>query len=175
MENNNIIEDLDTSWIEEFEKIDNDYKNYYTEELSFIKIHFIYLNKNNDIEKIHQEKTILKNKGILNKDELYEIIKNNNSINKTRYNLSSILKFIIDIEPIHLKTFLRNNDKNIGNSYLEHVKNIDSIKFNKSITLFHDLNNLFIFFTEKNNLNKTKKSVNFDLSIKKTKKKLFKD
>jgi hypothetical protein len=175
MENNNIIEDLDTSWIEEFEKIDNDYKNYYTEELSFIKIHFIYLNKNNDIEKIHQEKTILKNKGILNKDELYEIIKNNNSINKTRYNLSSILKFIIDIEPIHLKTFLRNNDKNIGNSYLESIKNIDSIKFNKSITLFHDLNNLFIFFTEKNNLNKTKKSVNFDLSIKKTKKKLFKD
>ena len=171
MENINIIEDLDTSWIEEFEKIDNDYKSYYTEDLSFIKIHFVYLNKNNDIEKIHQEKIILKNKGILTKDELLEIIKNNNLINKTKYNILSMLKFIIDIEPINLKTFLRNCDKNIGNSYLESIKHIDSVKFNKSISLFHDLNNMFIFFYEKKTLNKTKKSVNFDLSIKKTKRK----
>ena len=46
-ENNDYIEDLDISWINEFEKIDNEYKIYYTEELSFIRIHSIYVNNNN--------------------------------------------------------------------------------------------------------------------------------
>jgi hypothetical protein len=40
------IEDLDVSWINEFEKIDNEYNIYYTEEISFIKIHCVYINNN---------------------------------------------------------------------------------------------------------------------------------
>ena len=48
-DNNDTIEDLDLSWINDFEKIDNEYKIYYTEELSFIRLHTIYVNNNNDI------------------------------------------------------------------------------------------------------------------------------
>ena len=48
---NDKIEDLDDSWINELEKIDNEYNNYYSEDLSFIKIHSIYINDNNEIEK----------------------------------------------------------------------------------------------------------------------------
>ena len=54
------IEDLDISWINDFEKIDNEYNIYYTEEISFIKIHCVYINNNNEIEKITEEKIFLK-------------------------------------------------------------------------------------------------------------------
>ena len=49
---NDNIEDLDSSWIQEFQNLDNEYKNYYTEELSFIRIHSAYVNCNNEIEKL---------------------------------------------------------------------------------------------------------------------------
>ena len=107
---NDEIEDLDLDWIQEFEKIDNEYKVYYTEELSFIRIHSIYVNNNNDIEKIREEKIILKESGILSKEELLSIIKHNSFSKEIKYSLLSILKFNINLEPFNLKTFLRNKN-----------------------------------------------------------------
>ena len=111
---NNTIEDLDLSWINEFEKMDNEYKIYYSEELSFIRIHSIYVNNNNEIEKVREEKLLLKCPGILQKEELLSIIKHNSFSNQVKYSLLSILKFNINLEPIHLKTFLRNKKTNIN-------------------------------------------------------------
>ena len=78
---NDDIEDLDLSWIQDFEKIDNEYKMYYTEEISFIRIHSIYLNLNNEIDKMSEEKILLKRPGILLKEELLSIIKHNSFSN----------------------------------------------------------------------------------------------
>jgi hypothetical protein len=61
----------------------------------------------------------------------------------------SILKYNINIEPINLKTFFRSKYKNIGNTYLQSIKHIDDIIFDKSISMFHDLNDLIIMFIEK--------------------------
>jgi len=149
-EDNN-IEDLDSTWLQEFENLNNEYKNYYTEELSFIRIHTIYVNNQNDIEKIREEKILLKTPGILEKEELVGIIKHNCFSNQIKYSLLSILKINIDIEPIHLNTFLRSKNKNIGSTFLQSVKNIDTINFDKSISLFHDINDLLIIFHQKNN------------------------
>jgi hypothetical protein len=145
------IEELDSTWLQEFENLNNEYKNYYTEELSFIRIHTIYVNNENDIEKIREEKLLLKTPGILHKEELVGIIKHNCFSNQIKYSLLSILKFNIDIEPIHLSTFLRNKNKNVGSPFLQSVKNIDTIKFDKSISMFHDINDLLIIFHKKNN------------------------
>lgn len=149
--NNDVIEDLDLSWINEFEKIDNEYKIYYTEELSFIRIHSIYVNNNNEIEKIREEKIFLKNPGILQKEELLSIIKHNSFSNQIKYSLLSILKFNINLEPINLKTFLRNKNPAIGAPFLQSIKNLDTIKFEKSITMFHDINEILIIFHQKIN------------------------
>lgn len=143
------IEDLDITWINEFEKIDNEYNIYYTEEISFIKIHCVYINNNNEIEKITEEKIFLKTPGLLQKEELLGIIKYNLCLNQMRYSLLSILKFNINLEPVHLKTFLRNKKPNIGDKFLTSIKNLDTIKFDKSITLFHDINEVFILFNKK--------------------------
>lgn len=147
---NEIIEDLDLSWIHEFEKIDNEYNIYYTEELSFIIIHSIYINNNNEIEKITEEKIFLKTPGFLQKEELLSIIKHNSILNEIKYSLLSILKFNINLEPIHLKTFLRNKNPNIGANFFTSITNLDTIKFDKSITLFHDINEILIIFRKKN-------------------------
>jgi hypothetical protein len=150
-ENNDTIEDLDLSWINEFEKIDNEYKIYYKEELSFIRIHSIYINNNDEIEKVREEKVLLKNPGILQKEELLSIIKHNSFSNQVKYSLLSILKFNINLEPIHLKTFLRNKNPAIGAPFLQSIKNLDTIKFEKSITMFHDINEILIIFHQKIN------------------------
>ena len=85
----------------------------------------------------------------MTRDELLGIIKHNTVHNSVKYSLLSLLKYNIDFEPIHLKTFLRSKDRNIGNNYLQSVTNIDNIVFEKSISMFHDINNLFIIFIDK--------------------------
>jgi len=184
---NDNIEDLDLSWIQEFEKLDNEYKMYYTEDISFIRIHTIYINSNNEIDKIREEKILLKTLGTLDKEELLSIIKHNSFSNEIKYSLLSILKFNINIEPIHLKTFLRNKNPAIGAPFLQSIKHIDTIKFEKSISMFHDINELIIIFHQKiykpTNLdpsnkdtnNKTKKVFINSNTKKKTKKKELKE
>lgn len=178
---NNNIEELDSTWLQEFQNLDNEYKNYYTEELSFIRVHSIYVNKNNEIEKMKEEKLLLKKSGILQKEELLSIIKHNTFSNNIKYSLLSILKFNINLEPIHLNNFLRNKDKNIGTSFLQSVKHIDSIKFEKSISMFHDINNILIIFHQKilskdsRPSNRTKKIVIYSNTKKKTKRKELKE
>jgi hypothetical protein len=180
-----VLQDIDTSWIEEFENLDKEYKDYYTEELATIKIHYIYVNKNNEIERIIQDKLILKTIGTLSKEELISIIKHATICNQVKYSLLYILKYNINLDPIYLKTFIRNKDtlKNIGTPFLQSIKNIDSIKFDKSISIFHDLNNLFIIFYDKNKdkltnnstSDKTKKIFINPNSFKKTRRNIFKD
>jgi hypothetical protein len=175
------IDDLDLSWLQDFEKLDTEYKNYYTEDINFIKIHYIYVNYNDSIEKIKEDKIILKTPGILQKEELLRIIKNNSFSNQIKYTLLSILKFNINIEPENLKTFLRTKNNNIGSLFLQSIKNIDSIKFDKSISLFHDINEIIIIFHHKLNTkyqdyhssSGTKKI--FINSNKKTKRKQYKE
>ena len=141
--------ELDTTWINEFEAKEKDYNSYYKEDLSFICINYVYVNNRNAIINISKEKYLFKKPGILSRDELLGIIKHNTIHNSVKYSLLSLLKYNIDFEPIHLKTFLRTKDKNIGDNYLQSVTNIDNIVFDKSISMFHDINNLFIIFIDK--------------------------
>jgi hypothetical protein len=92
------IEDLDSTWIQQFETLDKEYKNYYSEEISFIRIHSIYIDNDNNIEKVREEKLLLKTNGILQKEELLSIIKHNCFSNEVKYSLLYILKFNINIE-----------------------------------------------------------------------------
>ena len=56
----NDLFELDTSWVDEFDKNDNEYKSYYNEEITFINLHCIYINKNSEISKVHEEKILFK-------------------------------------------------------------------------------------------------------------------
>ena len=189
---NEELEMIDSSWIEEFENLDKEYKDYYTEELSFINTHCIYINTNNEIERIVENKMLLKMSGLISKEELIGFIKHNMFFGPNKYALLYILNFNIHLEPINLKTFIKYKGSlsNIGSQFLHSVKNIDTITLNKSISMFHDLNDLVIIYNVSNKdkltnnsngksitnaLNKTKKIYINSTSFKKTKRNLFKD
>jgi len=160
-ESSDEFESLDTSWIERFDNIDNEYKIYYCEDISFINFQFIYINYNNEIQKLKEDRIILKEPSKIKKEDLVSLIKHNQVFNNNKYNLLFILKFNINIEPMHLKTFLKSKTPNIGNIFLQQIHNIDSIKLDKSISMFHDLNSIIVILKQKDKLqtNKSKKVI----------------
>jgi len=176
------IEDLDSSWLDEYDKIEEDYKNYYSENQLFIRIKFIYININSEIRNIREEKYFLNKTNKILKEELLGLIKRNAIFVDKLYSLLSILKFSVSIEPFQLKSFLKNNFN--SNIFLQSVKNIDDIVFEKSISMFHDINELFILFFEKEHIPENKLEINNKSSTKRlfinpktkkyTRRKLFK-
>jgi hypothetical protein len=162
---------LDNYWIKEFESIDKGYEIFYTEDLNYIKIQCIYIDKNDNIQKIADEKLFMTNKNCVSREEIVGILKRNN---EQKYTILSLLKYNIDIEPLDIKHFLRNGNQF---EFLTVVKNIDTIPLNKSINMFHDLNTLFVIFyekaLEKRHHSSTKKI--FIQSHKKTQRKPFRD
>ena len=185
--NDDELENVDSSWIEEFETLDKEYKDYYTEDIAAIKFHCLYINKEDEIERVLENKLILKNPGIISKEEILGLIKHNMVFNEVKYSLLYLLKFNINLEPVYLKTFIRSKEPlvNIGNQFIQSIKNIDEIKLDKSISMFHDLNDLLIIFHDKTNSSstnisyhnkvKTKKIYLNSTSFKKTKRNVFKD
>lgn len=166
--------ELDCSWIDEFEQNELEYASFYKEQIYSIKINYIYVDKTNSIDNIHQE-TILVENGKLDKEKIIEIIKNNKKKGNVDYKLISILKYNITLEPEHIKDYL-NNDSN--DEYLSKVDILQDIYFKDSINLFQDLNCLYIIFCDKTmreNRNKITKRVILSLTSgkrKKTKRKI---
>jgi len=140
--------DFDTNWIEEFEKVDNQYEIFYSEDVTFVQLRYIYIDRFNTIQTIKEEKIIIKKQNILSREELVGILKKNCFHNNTRYTVLSILKYNLSLNPIDIPHFLT-SDK--CPNYLSIVKNIDDIPLKKTITMFQDLNDVIIIFYEKNN------------------------
>jgi len=166
---NEEIADLDTSWINEFEKVDKDYESFYMEKLNYVKITFIYVNKLDEIDRVKEDKIFINNTNIISKEEIIEILKKNSIIENKKFKIITILKYNLDLEPLEVRKFLLNNDNNTNtdNSYLSVIKSITEIKWEKSISMFQDLNNLIIIFYENN---KNKNNENIINNCKKSKK-----
>jgi len=152
-------DEIDTEWIREFEKIDNNYKDLYLEDLSFIVLICIYINNENEIIKIKKEKIMMSEK-IIRKEYLSQLLK---KYGKT-YNISSILKYNINLQPENIKYYISSKE----DDFIEIIKNIDDIYWNKSIKMFEDLNNLIMIFYENKEI-KYKKNTKKILFIKNNK------
>jgi hypothetical protein len=142
-------EKLDETWIKDFEKLDNRYFEFYKSDIYFVKITCIYIDKENEIFKIKEELFFMKNPNIITREELVGILKKNSLLNNnTCYSLLSLLRYNLNIEPQNINYI---NDQN----YMTSMKNIDEIVFDKTIDMYHDLNNIIIIYYEKksNNLN----------------------
>jgi hypothetical protein len=57
-ENNEV--NLDTNWIQEFEATDQNYIPFYNEDVNEIKVTSLYVDKENNIETIKEERLVLK-------------------------------------------------------------------------------------------------------------------
>lgn len=162
---------LDDKWIKEFENSDKLYKDFYKDNVYYINIHFIYVNKMNEIEKISNEQYLLSIPNILFHYELIKILKMYSVIQKTRYSLLSILRYNITISPDEITNFIKINSDEWNSNYISVIKNLNDIKFDKTINIFQDLNELIILFYEKNieqNKNNYTKKIQLNKKHKKT-------
>jgi hypothetical protein len=174
---------LNDDWIKKFDKTDELYQEFYKDDLCYVHLKCIYVNKDGDIEKINQDTFIMNKPNIVSREEILQILKQTMTHNSINYSLLSILRYNITLDPDDVKHFLLNDDMNAYDKFLTTIQNIDTITFEKTINMFQDLNSLIFVFHEKskdnqktgNNNNNTKKIYLRSLHLKKTFKKRYKD
>lgn len=163
-------DNFDYNWINKYEEEEENYKMFYTEDIKYLKVNCLYVNKENELEKVTEKEIKLKNKNMIKKEELIKIISDNNKLDKIKYKLISILIYNFNLENEELKYFLQNNEEY---NLLKNLKNIDDYELDSSLSYFHNINNLYIIFnTEESNKNRAcTKRVRFSLSKGKTRRK----
>lgn len=156
-----MTETLNDDWILDFEKKDEFYKDFYKDDIYYTNIHTIYINRNNEIIKINQETFLLSNPNIITREEIVGMLKKKSYHDNKYYKLISILKYNITIEPENILQYIHSkNEINTSYNYLEDIPHIDEIHFEKSITMFQDLTDIYCIFFEKSNELLNKKSHN---------------
>jgi hypothetical protein len=162
------IEKLNDDWIRDFENTDKLYKDFYKDDLYYVTLRIIYVNRNSEIDKIKQESLLMIKPNCITQEEVIGILKKNSIDNERRYSLLSILRYNIDLDSEEVPNYLVNyndyNDYNdiakklaianknntlVNTGHLSVIKNIDTITFERTINMFHDLNDLIIIFYEK--------------------------
>ena len=167
--------ELSTDWIDEFEIADKDYKYFYKEKVTSIKVFFLYINKEQHLFHIKKNRIKLKNNK-LPKEELVQLLKKYRNYENKEYIPLSILKYNLTLQPQNIRDFIYDKyDK----SYLTSENSIGDITWYDSILFLQDINSLYIvffFFLRKNN-NGTKKIFIKSKKLKrgKTRKKRLKD
>ena len=169
--------ELDINWINKYEKEELIYKDFYKDDIKYIKIYSLMINKKLLLENIHEETIFLEEKNILKKSLLIFLInknKNNKSNKSNKIKLLFILKYNIDLDSNNIFNYLKQETET--NMFLKSLTSIDDIIFEPTITLFEDLTSLFIIYNEEqddkkdiNSINQTKRII-LHSNHKKTKK-----
>lgn len=146
--------ELDNSWVDKVLEEDKEYDDFYSEKNNSIAIYKIYVNCTNSIIAINKDIQFIDN-GILSKFDLSLLLKNNVKYNNMKFAPISLLKYNVDVEPENVSNFIKNNEKY---NFLTVEKHIQDLKWNDSITLFKDMNSLYIIFYEKNKKKEEKKN-----------------
>ena len=153
-----VEEELDDQWMKEFECLDKEYAELYNSDIFFSNIHFIYINKENNIENIIEQRFIMSSPNYIHRDEVIGLIKRNFIKNDIRYILLSILKYNFHLPSKNVVSYLKSESNN-ELDFLTTIKNIDTIKFEKTISMFQDLNDLYFIFYEKINISDEKSTI----------------
>ena len=140
---------LNDDWIINFEKTDKLYQDFYKDDLYYVNLKYLYINRSNEIEKIKEESFLMSRPNYISREEVLQILKKSINDDNRRYSLLSIQKYNITLDADDIKNFVLypNEDRN----YLKVIKNIDAITFEKTISMLHDLNDLILIFYEKSN------------------------
>jgi hypothetical protein len=145
--------DLDVSWIEENEKIENIDKNFLKEPMDHIDIFFIFTNTNSYIEKIVCENHPLSkvdNKNVLKKEYILQLIQSKKMKTSTmKYKFMDLLLFNVDLEPEHIQNFAK-SEMNSENSktFFKVFPIVDDVVIPPSIFIFHNTNSIYFLFQQ---------------------------
>ena len=162
-----IYMELNCDWTDDFDKEEKFFNEFYKERVQNLQMFCYYVNK--DKELFHIKKDILTiDDGLLKKGDLIYHIRKNRIYQDKKFQLLSILKYNINIEPEDINFFLRDSEIN---QFLNTEKYIDNIKWDDTITLFQDLNSIIFIYNEKIPSFNTTKKVRIGKRRRKTKRK----
>lgn len=170
-------ETLEDGWLQQFEKTDQLFCHFYKEDVCYVNLQFIYVNRENTIDKIKRQTFLMSTPNTITENEMFELLKRNSIEHDKRYSLLSILKYNIHLEPDEVDMYLQGQVSDA--SYLTLVKHLDNVTFEKTIHMFQDLNNLVFLLYEKklipssSNVHGTKRV--YISSRSKTLRKIYKD
>jgi len=66
---------LDDDWINNFENTDKLYKDFYKDDLYYVNLRVIYINRENEIEKLKQESFLMSKPNNITREEILECLK----------------------------------------------------------------------------------------------------
>jgi hypothetical protein len=139
---------LDDDWVQRFDEVDELYKDFYKDDVYYVDVKIVYVNRQNEIEKIKESPFLMSRPNCICREEILEILKKCSLEDDRKYSLLSILKYNILLEPDEIKQYLYDSSHR---NYLNIIKNIDTIYFEKTISMFQDLNDIILIFYEKSN------------------------
>ena len=145
------IDDLDTSWTEELERLNKIQEIYYREPMDYIHCHFIYVNSRSEIEKVEYEKEILSEDGIIKSERLLKLIQNKKKYTNTnsKYKIKDVLLYNITLEPENIQDYSQNETyREVPNKFMKPLSLINDIIIEPSIFIFHEVNGLYFFLQE---------------------------
>lgn len=164
---------IDVSWIEQFEKEEYKYAMFYPQKIKEMSVSILYINGQNELEKISVKKMKLEKHNEIQKTELLTLIKQHDKIDNIKYKILSILVYNFTLQNDEMKNFLNNSNKY---NFMTNLKQIDTFQLESSIECISDINNLYIIFYQ-DNKNTTSastqqtKRVRFNLTNGKTRRK----
>ena len=168
---NDLDDDLDTSWIDDLDKLNNIHHSYFREPMKDIDFCILLVDSNDSILKIkkenHRFSTIDKNCTFTNSFiiQFIERIKNTYSKGKMRYKLNDVLLYNIDVEPEHIQHYVSNeNLLELGAKKLQSLSIIQDVVVPPSIFIFHKINSLFFIFKQVEEVIKTEEDIKLDLT-----------
>jgi hypothetical protein len=144
--------DLDTSWIEEQEKLQQINANYFKEPMETIDIYFIYINTNDYIEKINcmqHNLTINDNNSIIHNRDVISLIEQHKYLSNNKYKIQDILLYNISLQPENIQSYSKNEQVLESSSkFLEPLSIINDFIIPPSIFIFHKINSIFFIFKQ---------------------------
>ena len=150
------IDMMDTDWIEEYENEYNSYEMFYPNALSKIKVNILYVNKRNELEKVHEKMIYLSIPNLLKKEEMIRLIKDYDVMDTIKYKLVSLLVYNIDIQHNELKNYLYGAEKY---DFITSLRNIEDYELKPSLKYLEKVNNIYIVFIEEEEKKETDNTI----------------
>jgi hypothetical protein len=141
-------ETIDTQWLDTFKENEKLYNDYYTEPVNSITIFIFYVNRDNDLERVHTDICLLETNGCLKRDIIISYIKHYEMFADIKYKLRALLKYNINLKPDEINDFMSENTAEYNKRFFSYEKYLNDIYFENSIHMFQDLNALYFIFNE---------------------------
>jgi hypothetical protein len=111
-----------------------------------INIYLTYINCENEIEIISRKKLYIENKeNTITRNQMVDIIKNNQRRNNIQYKLISVMVYNINVTPETLSDYIEKPEDFIS---LFTLSRIDSFELQSTISILKEFNALYFFFFE---------------------------